>query len=58
MPFEKNHKLGAKRLESEPLEKGVIAFRGRQGQKEALKSVLDWQGKLRDFVDLLISSAE
>jgi len=55
MPFEKNNKLGAKRLGDEPLEKAVIAFRGRKGQKEALKSIPDWRDKLRDFVDLLIA---
>ncbi len=55
MPFEKNNKLGAKRIEDEPLDKAVIAFRGRKGQKEALKNVFDWQRRLRDYVEQLIA---
>jgi hypothetical protein len=57
MPFEKGHKLGAKRIEAEPLDAKVISFRGRLGQKEALTSIPDWQTKLRDYVDQLIAEA-
>lgn len=57
MPFEKDNKLGAKRIEDEPLDKAVIAFHGRKGQKEALKSVSDWQKRLRDYVDQLIEES-
>ncbi|MEG3977373.1 hypothetical protein QT970_22510 [Microcoleus sp. herbarium8] len=58
MPFQKNNKLGAKRLGNEPLEKSVIAFRGRDGQKKALQNISGWQDKLRDFVDHLISNED
>ena len=55
MPFQKNNKLGAKKRLKRPLDKGVIAFRCYIGQKEGLKAVPDWQERLRDFVDLLIT---
>jgi hypothetical protein len=57
MPFQKGHKLGAKRIETEPLDAKVISFRGRLGQKEALAQVPEWQTKLRDYVDQLIAEA-
>lgn len=57
MPFQKNNKLGAKRLGEQTLEKAVIAFRGRQGQKEGLKNVPDWQERLRDYVDFLLDES-
>lgn len=58
MPFEKGHKLGAKRKDAEPLDNKAIAFKGRLGQKEALAQVPDWQSKLRDYVDQLIADAD
>lgn len=57
MPFEKNNELGAKRIEKEPLDKAVIAFHGRKGQKDALKNVPDWQKRFRDFADQLIKES-
>lgn len=57
MPFQKNNELGAKRIEDQPLEKAVIAFRGRKGQKEALKNVPNWQKRMRDFVDQMIEES-
>lgn len=55
MPFQKGNKLGAKKQLKRPLDKGVIGFKGYEGQKEKLKAVPDWQERLREFVDLLIS---
>jgi hypothetical protein len=55
MPFEKGHKLGAKRKDAEPLDVKAIAFKGRLGQKESLAQVPDWQSKMRDYVDQLIA---
>jgi hypothetical protein len=55
MPFQKNNQLGAKKRLKRPLDKEVIAFRGYEGQKEKLKAVLDWQERLRGFVEQLIS---
>ena len=55
MPFQKGHKLGAKKRLKRPLSKEAIAFKGYEGQKEKLKAVPDWQEKFREFVDQLIS---
>jgi hypothetical protein len=54
MPFQKNHKLGAKKFIERPLDQQPICFKGYEGQKEALKVIPDWQSKLRDFVDTLL----
>jgi hypothetical protein len=54
MPFQKNHKLGAKRIYKRPLDKQIIGFKGYEGQKEKLKNILNWQDKLREYVDKLI----
>jgi hypothetical protein len=55
MPFRKNNKLGAKKLIKETLDNQPICFRGRLGQKAKLKTVPDWQERLRDFVEELIN---
>ncbi len=55
MPFQNKNQLGAKKRLKRPLDKEVISFRGYEGQKEKLKAVLDWQERLREFVDQLIS---
>lgn len=55
MPFQKNNKLGAKKILNRPLGKQIIGFRGYEGQKEKLKLVPDWQEKLRSYVDQLIA---
>lgn len=54
MPFQKNHKLGAKKILSRPLDKQIIGFKGYDGQKEKLKRIPNWQDKLRNYVDHLI----
>ncbi len=55
MPFQKGNKLGAKKRLKSTLDKEAIAFKGYKGQKEKLKAVLNWQERLREFVDQLIS---
>ena len=58
MPFQKNHKLGAKKRLNRPLDNETIGFKGYEGQKEKLKAVPDWQERLREFVDKLINDYE
>ncbi|MGB7893112.1 MAG: hypothetical protein WCF82_14580 [Microcoleus sp.] len=58
MPFQKNHKLGATKRLNRPLDKETIGFKGYEGQKEKLKAVPEWQERLREFVDKLISDYE
>jgi len=55
MPFQKNHKLGAKKILDKPLDKTPICFKGYEGQKDKLKSVPNWQERMRQFVSELIS---
>ena len=55
MPFQKNNKLGAKKLVEAILDDQPICFRGRLGQKAQLKTIENWQERLRDFVEELIN---
>jgi len=55
MPFQKHHKLGAKKILDKPLDKTPICFKGYEGQKDKLKSVPNWQERMRQFVNELIS---
>lgn len=55
MPFQKNHKYRWKSDKEKPLDKTPICFKGWEGQKTKLKAVPNWQERLRDFVDQLIS---
>jgi hypothetical protein len=52
MPFQKSNKQGF--VSENPLDREPICFKGRLGQKEKLKSIPNWQDRLRDFVDTLI----
>jgi hypothetical protein len=56
MPFQKNHKQGAKKILDETLDQQPICFKGREGQREKLKAVPNWQELLRDFVAQLIAT--
>ena len=58
MTFQKKNKLGAKRIYVQPVDSKIIAFRGRVGQIEKLKTVPNWQERLRDYVDQLIAEVE
>lgn len=54
MPLEKGHKYRWEPENEQSLDKSPICFKGRVGQKEALKNIPGWQERLRDFVDRLI----
>lgn len=57
MTFKKNHKDRIMPFGLVPLDREAIAFKGRVGQKEKLKSVPNWQEQFRDFVDELTREA-
>jgi hypothetical protein len=52
MPFQKNNKVGF--TSENPLDKTPVCFKVRQGVREKLMAVPDWQGRLRNMVDSLI----
>ena len=54
MTFRKNNKLGAKKFLKTKLDSQPICFKAREGQKEKLKTVPDWQERLRDFIDEMV----
>ncbi|MEG3838818.1 hypothetical protein [Microcoleus sp. herbarium14] len=54
MPFQKNHKLGAKPIGDEPMDRTPICFNVRTGVREKLKTIPDWKEQLREYVDRLI----
>ncbi len=58
MTFKEKNKLGAKQIYLRPVDSKVIAFRGRIGQIEKLKTIPHWQERLRDYVDFLIAEVE
>ncbi|MEG4964744.1 MULTISPECIES: hypothetical protein [unclassified Microcoleus] len=43
MPFQKNHKLGAKPIGDEPMDRTPICFNVRTGVREKLKTIPDWK---------------
>ncbi|NEQ64126.1 MAG: hypothetical protein F6K21_01140 [Symploca sp. SIO2D2] len=57
MPFRKNNKIGAKKFLSKPLDAQPICFKGYQGQKEQLKTIPNWQERVRNFIDELIQES-
>jgi len=56
MPFQKENKLGF--TSSQPFDKDPVCFKVLPGIKEKLKTVPDWQGRLREFVNKLIDEAK
>jgi len=58
MPFQKSNKLGAKKFLPKPLDKQPICFKGYEGQKAQLKTVPNWQERLREYVEQLIAECE
>ena len=57
MPFEKNHKLGAKPLNDEAFDRAPICFNVRKGVREKLKTVNRWKERLIECVDELIQES-
>ena len=58
MPFSPNHKYRWKSDKERVLDKSPICFKGYDGQKEKLKTVPNWQERLREFVDGLIEDVD
>jgi hypothetical protein len=56
MPFQKKHKLGF--TSNQPFDKDPICFKVLPGVKEKLKTVPDWQERLREFVAKLIDETK
>lgn len=54
MPFKKNHEYRWQSDPEKPLDKQPICFKGLVGQKEKLKSIPDWQGRLRAMVEAML----
>jgi hypothetical protein len=52
MPFQKNNKLGF--TSTQPFDKDPVCFKVLPGIKDKLKTVPDWQERLREFVDKII----
>jgi hypothetical protein len=51
MPFQKNHKLGTQKILDKSRDKDPICFRGYEGQKAKLRSIPNWQERMRQFID-------
>ncbi|GAX46023.1 hypothetical protein NIES4075_70440 [Tolypothrix sp. NIES-4075] len=54
MPFDKDNPHRYERKLKRPLGK-MIGFRGYENQNEQIKAVPDWQERLREYVEQLIS---
>jgi hypothetical protein len=54
MPFQKHHKLGFKPSGDVAYDKTPVQVKVLPGVRERLKTVDDWQNKLRRFIDELI----
>ncbi|NMF67020.1 hypothetical protein DP113_24010 [Brasilonema octagenarum UFV-E1] len=54
MTFQKKHRLGALPFNEEPFDKSPVCLKVREGVREKLKAVPDWQERLRGFIDELI----
>jgi hypothetical protein len=52
MPFQKKNKLGFN--STQPFDKDPVCFKVMPGIKNKLKTVPDWQERLREFVDKII----
>lgn len=55
MPFQKKHKLGF--TSDKPLDKDPICFKVKPGVKAKLKTVPNWQERLREYVDELVKES-
>ncbi|HEY9691421.1 MAG TPA: hypothetical protein V6D15_04415 [Oculatellaceae cyanobacterium] len=58
MVFKKQHKLGAKPLYEEPMDRSPVCFNVKVGVKEKLKNIPDWKERLREFVNELIEDVD
>ena len=51
MPFEKNNKLGFTAKDSPPLDKLPLSIKLRSGVRDKIKTIPDWQDRLRDLIE-------
>ena len=56
MPFKKKHKLGFLSVEDMPLDKDPLTIKLRQGVKDKLKTIPDWNPKLKNLIEQWVSS--
>ncbi len=56
MPFQKKHKLGF--TSNQPFDKNPVCFKVLPSVKDKLKTIPDWQERLREFVDRLIDEVK
>ncbi len=56
MPFKKKHKLGFLPVEDLPLDKSPLTIKLRQGVKGRLKTIPDWNPKLRGLIERWVNS--
>ena len=51
MPFERNNKLGFTAKDDSPLDKSPLSIKLRLGVRDRVKSIPEWQDKLRDLIE-------
>lgn len=51
MPFERNNKLGFAAKDGTPLDKSPLSIKLRLGVRDRVKSIPEWQDKLRDLIE-------
>ncbi|WP_348982692.1 hypothetical protein [Brasilonema octagenarum] len=56
MTFQRKNKLGALPFNEEPFDKSPVCLKVREGVKEKLKAIPDWQEQLRGLIDELIKN--
>ena len=56
MPFEKNNKLGFTAKNDTPLDKQPLSIKLKLGDRDKVRSIPDWQDKLRDLINKWLDS--
>ena len=56
MPFKKNNKLGFIAKDDQPLDKLPLSIKLRSGVRDKIKTIPDWQDRLRDLIESWASS--
>jgi hypothetical protein len=56
MPFEKNNKLGFTTKNDTPLDKQPLSIKLKLGDKDRVRSIPDWQDKLRALINVWLNS--
>lgn len=55
--FQKGHKLGFTTSRTEPLT-DIVNLRVSKSQKEKIKTIPNWQERLRKYIDILINNVD